>query len=70
MKSSPCKLPEGVEIKPDGIHPVSPHLYKTKEIHRNVTVEVSQCTVCGDISIGWYRQEDTESEYIEELSGG
>ena len=38
-----------------------------KEIHRNVTVTVSQCSVCGHIEISWERQDDTEDEILGKL---
>ena len=46
-------------IKPDGIHELSPHAFRVTEKLKNVTVEILECE-CGEISIGWYRQEDTE----------
>jgi hypothetical protein len=27
---------------------------------KNVTVEILKCEVCGEVSIGWYRQDNTE----------
>ena len=62
-----CKMPPGVVIKPDGINEFDPCVYELKEIHHNVTVEILQCKECGHISIGWYAQEDTESEYLSEI---
>jgi hypothetical protein len=59
-----CSFPDGIEIRPDGEHPVDPCTYVTKEIHRNVTVTVSECKNCGSIDISWERQDDTESEYM------
>lgn len=62
-----CRMPEGVSIKPDGVHELDPCIYRTKQIHRNATVIVSQCEKCGHIDISWKRQDDTESEYVEEF---
>lgn len=62
-----CRWTDGVAIKPDGIHPLSPHVMVTKEIHRNATVEVEQCENCGHVEISWYRQEDTEDEILEKM---
>lgn len=56
----PCAWPDGVTIKPDGVHDLSPHNFVTVQILKNVTIEVVRCTVCGEISTAWYRQEDTE----------
>ena len=55
-----CKFPDGVVVKLDGIHEVEPHAYRLKQKLKNVTVEILECSECGDVSIGWYRQEDTE----------
>ena len=68
LKKHRCRLPEGVAaIKPDGVNELDPCSFRTKEIHRNVTVEVNQCSVCGRIDVVWHRQEDTEDEISEEL---
>lgn len=61
-----CTHPEGLTIKPDGIHEMDACVYKVKEVHRNVTVTVSECTRCGSVDISWERQEDTEDEIVEE----
>ena len=61
-----CTLPGGVEIKPDGENVLDACCYKVKEIHRNVTVTVSECMRCGSVDISWERQDDTEDEIMEE----
>jgi hypothetical protein len=61
-----CKFPNGIVIKPDGVNELDPCRYKVTEIHKNVTVEVSKCTVCGAVNISWHRQDDTEDIYLEE----
>lgn len=55
-----CSFPEGMTIKPDGIHELDPCCYQTTEIYTNVTVEVRKCIKCGNVDIVWIRQEDTE----------
>lgn len=55
-----CGFPDGMVIKPDGIHELSPHAFRCVGRFRNVTVEILRCERCGEESIGWYRQEDTE----------
>lgn len=55
-----CTFPNGMIIKPDGLHELDPCMYELKEIHRNVTVYVRKCPVCGTVDISWERQEDTE----------
>lgn len=54
-----CKYPEGITIKPDGIHELDPCVYEDIEKHANVTVVVSRCKRCGHIEISWMRQDDT-----------
>ena len=55
-----CSYGDGVTIRLDGIHELSPHNYTLTEKLRNVTIEILKCEDCGDVSIGWYRQENTE----------
>ena len=62
-----CQHPDGITIRPDGVNKLLPYLMEDKEIHRNVTVTVSQCQVCGYIEISWERQDGTEDEIIGEL---
>ena len=54
-----CKH-NGITIKPDGIHPLSQHLFVEEECLKNVTVQILRCRKCGHVSIGWYRQANTE----------
>ncbi len=56
-----CSFPNGMVIKPDGIHELDPCISETTEIHKNVTVEVRKCIRCGNVSIVWRTQENTES---------
>lgn len=50
----------GITILPDGIHPLSPHRFK-EELHlRNVEIQILRCKICGHVSIGWRRQDNTE----------
>lgn len=64
--SCKCQLPKGVTIKPDGVHELDPCSYKLTERHINVTVDILTCSVCGSVSIGWRRQENTEDIIMEE----
>lgn len=54
-----CKC-DGIKIKPDGIHELETHRFVLTEKYKNVTVEMLRCEECGEISIGWYRQDNTE----------
>lgn len=55
-----CSFDYGVVVKPDGKHELSPHPFKLSQKLKNVTVEILECPVCGEVSIGWYRQDNTE----------
>jgi hypothetical protein len=61
-----CQHPNGITIKPDGIHELDPCIYEDTEMYTNVTVIVSKCKVCGNVDIRWMRQEDTEKIFGEE----
>ena len=63
---SKCSFQDGVTVKPDGEHELDACCYKVKEIHRNVTVTVSECKRCGAVDISWERQDDTEDEIVED----
>lgn len=67
MKRSKCKMPDGIKIKPDGINDLDPCCYIVREIHRNVTVEISQCVNCGHTSIIWKEQDNTEDLFFSEF---
>lgn len=54
-----CTFPEGITIKPDGIHELEACCYQEVERWENVTVSVRRCQLCGNIDIAWFRQEDT-----------
>lgn len=55
-----CKFPDGMIIKPDGIHELDPCIYKEGKKYRNVTICIYTCKNCGHKEILWTRQEDTE----------
>lgn len=55
-----CSLPNGMTIKPDGIHELDPCIYQEIEKYANVTISIRKCKNCGNIDIVWYRQDDTE----------
>lgn len=46
---------------PDGENELIPCLYEDVEIHTNCTVIVSKCKKCGDISIGWMKNDGCDS---------
>jgi hypothetical protein len=60
-----CKFPEGIVIKPDGIHELDPCEYQEVERYANVTISIRRCKKCGNIDIAWFRQEDTEELEVE-----
>ena len=54
-----CQFPGGASIRL-GDKSLDPCQFELYEIHKNVTVEILRCPKCGEISIGWKRQADTE----------
>lgn len=60
MADHKCSFPDGVVIKPDGIHELDPCFYEVSEMYRNVTVRVLKCKRCGHVEISWYAQDNTE----------
>ena len=62
-----CQFPDGIVIKPDGVNELDPCMYVRKKIHKNVTVFIEQCSICGHVHIAWKTQENTESTIFEEL---
>ena len=60
-----CKFPEGIVIKPDGIHELDPCEYQEVERYANVTISIRRCKKCRNIDIAWFRQEDTEELEVE-----
>lgn len=67
-KRCKCHFPDGMEIRPDGVHRLDPCVYVEKQLLRNVTVSVCQCAVCGNVTMLWRRQENTEVLQYEELA--
>ena len=50
-----CRWPEGVTVKPDGVHEADAHEWVEEEIVENATVHVLRCKTCGVVSLGWTR---------------
>lgn len=48
-----CQFPEGMTIKPDGIHELDPCVYELVEEHRDCDVYIYKCQKCGHQSIEW-----------------
>ena len=58
---SVCRFPDGVTIKPDGEHEMSPCCdFYEAEVYKNATVMLLRCKRCGNESVGWLRQDNTE----------
>lgn len=45
---------------------VLPHKFEEVGIYKNVTVQVLRCPHCGEVSVGWISQSDTEIVYEKE----
>ena len=63
---SKCQFPDGVSTVRIGDKPLDPCHFKLCEIHKNVTVEILRCPKCGEVSIGWKRQENIEDILVDE----
>ncbi len=44
---------------PDGIE-IDPTIYDKRTVFKNVTIEILEDTKTGKMTVGWYRQDDTE----------
>ena len=53
---------------PDGKHELDPCIYREILRLRNVTVQILKCEKCGHITVGWFRQENTEDVTDDDLS--
>lgn len=62
-----CRFPGGMVIKPNGVDELTACHFELKQVFQNVTVEVWQCPVCGNVDISWRRQDDTETVIFNEL---
>lgn len=45
---------------------VSPHRFEEIGVYKNVTVQILRCPHCGEVSIGWIKQPNTETVYEKE----
>jgi len=59
---SRCQWPDGMEIRPDGVHRLDPCTYDVIEEHQGVTVRVLRCSRCGHQEIEW---EQHDGDYAE-----
>lgn len=57
-----CNFPDGITIKPDGIHELDPCIYEEVEVHHNCTVMVYKCKKCGHIEIMWEKKGDINND--------
>ena len=57
---SKCRFPDGIVIKPDGVHELDPCVYVEIERIHNVTAHVWRCKNCGEIMVDFTRQEEWE----------
>lgn len=39
---------------------IEPHEYEEVEVIHNVCVQILKCRKCGKISIGWYKENDSD----------
>lgn len=62
--SHKCQFPGGMSVRL-GDKPLDPCQFKLHEIYKNVTVEILRCPICGEVSIGWKRQDNTEEIMVD-----
>lgn len=62
--SNKCSMPDGISIRPDGIHEIDPCIYEEIERHSGCIVHVMRCRRCGHIEISWERGEDYQLEEV------
>lgn len=55
-----CQFPNGISGVQIKGAPLDACKYELVEKYKNVTVEILRCPICGEMSIGWYRQDNTE----------
>lgn len=64
----PCFMPDGIIIKPDGIHEAEAHVYDSDVCYSNISLCIWKCKKCGHYSLQWRKQPDTntisENEYF------
>lgn len=63
-----CSFPDGVDVRPDGMHKLDPCIYTRRETHKNVTVNIDQCLRCGHIQLSWDAQANSEHEIHSKLA--
>ena len=66
MQNHKCQFSNGASDIRIGDAVLDPCRYELSEKYRNVTVEILKCPVCGNVSIGWYKQENTEEITMED----
>lgn len=66
MDEHKCKFPNGASDIRIGDVVLDSCKYELSEKYKNVTVEILKCPVCGNVSIGWYKQDNTEEIILEE----
>ena len=63
---SRCAMPEGVSLRPDGVHEIDPCIYEEVERHSGCIVHVMRCRRCGHVEISWEKGEDYQLEEVSE----
>ena len=59
-KKTPCEWPDGITIRPDGVHDLDPCVFDELEIVEGATVTLLRCRYCGKIEILWKRPKEVE----------
>lgn len=61
-----------IEFRPDGVTPISlsqieKHKFEECAEYKNVTIQILKCNECGEYSIAWKAQPDTECIFDRDL---
>ena len=57
-----CQFPDGITVRPDGIHELDPCVYEEIEVVAHCIVHVLRCKRCGHMEIEWEREASTDME--------
>ena len=57
-----CQFPNGMIVRPDGVHELDPCIYEEVEVGPHCTVHVLRCKRCGHMEIEWDRETSSSTE--------
>lgn len=57
-----CQFPNGMIVRPDGVHELDPCIYEEVEVVPHCTVHVLRCKRCSHMEIEWERETSSSTE--------